>query len=49
MDYVDSYLIHWPYNGIAPNKIPMHVLWRKMEDLVKKGLTKSIGLSNFNI
>jgi diketogulonate reductase-like aldo/keto reductase len=49
MDYVDLYLIHWPLNGVAAHKVPMHVLWAKMEELVNKGLTKSIGVSNFNI
>ena len=49
MDYVDLYLIHWPLNGVAKNKVPMHVLWSQMEELVNKGLTKSIGVSNFNI
>jgi D-xylose reductase len=42
-------MIHWPYNGVGPIKVPMHVLWRKMEDLVKKGFVRSIGISNFNI
>jgi len=27
----------------------MHVLWPKLEALVEKGLTKSIGLSNFSV
>lgn len=49
MECVDMYLIHWPMNSVGPVKKPMHVLWKQMEELVKKGLTKSIGLSNFNV
>ena len=48
-DYVDLYLVHWPMNGVIENKVPMHVLWAKMEQLVELGLTRSIGVSNFNI
>ncbi len=48
LQFVDLYLIHWPLTGHV-NKVPMHVLWAKMEDLVSKGLTKSIGVSNFNV
>ena len=46
LDYVDLYLIHWPMMYYA--KKPLHQLWPDMEALVEKGLTKSIGLSNFN-
>ena len=56
LDYLDLYLMHWsnaykigedgkPY--IA--KIPNHKTWSEMENLVEKGLTKSIGVSNFNV
>ncbi len=47
--YVDLYLIHWPLTGLVENKVPMHVLWAKMESLVEKGLARSIGVSNFNL
>jgi len=52
LDYVDLYLIHWPIgqveNGIV-KQVPMHIVWPNMEKLVEMGLTKSIGVSNFNV
>lgn len=48
LDYVDLYLIHWPV-GFFHGKVPMHVLWAKLEKLVELGLTKAIGVSNFNV
>ena len=49
LDYVDLYLIHWPAGFFAEPKKPLHVLWAQLESLVDKGLTKSLGLSNFNL
>lgn len=53
LDYVDLYLDHFPQwiyerDGNMMST-PMHILWKKMEDLVKKGYTKSIGVSNYNV
>jgi len=42
-------LIHWPSGYYTkPTPKPLHVLWAELEGLVEKGLTKSIGVSNFN-
>ena len=54
LEYVDLYLDHWPcgkdYTG--ENKfefISVRDMWPKFESLVEKGLTKSIGVSNYNV
>ncbi len=43
-DYVDVYLIHWPDRG-TPFEEPM----RALDDLVKQGKVRAIGLSNFKL
>lgn len=64
LDYVDLYLMHWPYgyeyegdNIMFPINASANVnlsdvdyidTWKAMEKLVDLGLTKSIGVSNFN-
>lgn len=53
LTYVDAYLDHWPmqiFEWEGKNySIPTHILWKKMEDLVRKGYTKSIGVTNYNV
>ena len=44
LNYVDLYLIHWP-SKIIPIEKEMSVL----EDLVKEGKTRYIGVSNFSV
>lgn len=41
LDYVDLYLIHQPYNDV-------HGSWRAMEDALRLGKVRAIGVSNFH-
>lgn len=45
LDYVDLYLIHWP----MPEVNKFVETYKALEQLYKDGLTKSIGVCNFNI
>ncbi|KAK2441610.1 3''-deamino-3''-oxonicotianamine reductase [Trifolium repens] len=60
LDYLDLYLIHWPISS-QPGKfsfpidvadlLPFDVkdVWQSMEECLKLGLTKAIGVSNFSV
>ncbi|XP_035680347.1 1,5-anhydro-D-fructose reductase-like isoform X2 [Branchiostoma floridae] len=58
LDYVDMYLMHGPPGFKGPNIRPTSEsdyddtdyvdTWKAMESLVDEGLTRSLGLSNFN-
>ena len=47
LDSVDLYYLHWPAGFYAECKKPVHVIWAELEALLDKGLTKSLGVSNF--
>ncbi len=42
LDYVDLYLLHWPVEGFRES-------WKALEKLQDEGLTKAIGVCNFEI
>lgn len=51
VDYLDLYLIHWPFTGNVGDSVqpPLADTWAAMEQLVDKGLVRTIGVSNFSI
>lgn len=40
LDYIDLFLIHWPFGDIAGT-------WRALEELVREGKARAIGVCNF--
>ncbi|XP_077214240.1 NAD(P)-linked oxidoreductase superfamily protein [Tasmannia lanceolata] len=59
LDYLDLYLIHWPFHlrdgATRPPRpggvleIDMEGVWREMEKLVKENLVRDIGICNYTI
>ena len=50
LEYLDLYLIHWPVTGNVGDvvKPSLKETWQALEGLVKEGLVRSIGTSNFS-
>lgn len=49
--FEDKYPPGWEYydQGMQLSKVPMQKVWSQMEDLVKNGLVKNIGVCNFPV
>jgi 2,5-diketo-D-gluconate reductase B len=44
MEYLDLYLIHWPLRGLNLGEV-----FRALNQLVREGLVRHLGVSNFNL
>ncbi|GAA5996268.1 aldo/keto reductase [Rhodotorula paludigena] len=49
LDYVDLYLIHWPYDFVKPGYPTIQEAWKALESIKDSGRARSIGVSNFRI
>jgi methylglyoxal/glyoxal reductase len=53
MDYVDLYLIHWPFKGWGSTKINSitnrRESWKALEEIYNSGRAKAIGVANYSI
>lgn len=48
-DYVNLFLLHWPYDFGKEDYPSMEEAWKAMIEVKKSGKAKSIGVSNFRI
>ncbi len=51
LDYLDLFLVHWPVTGNEGDVLspPYSETWAAMEEILEKGLAKTIGVSNMTV
>lgn len=49
LDYVDLYLVHWPYADRSKKLDKREETWKAMEEIYKSGKARAIGVSNYTI
>lgn len=47
-DYIDLYQIHWPPGSFGHVAVPMEEIFTALNELVKQGKIRALGVSNFN-
>lgn len=48
-EYLDLWLLHWPYDFVKPDYPSMEEAWKAMIEVKESGKAKSIGVSNFRV
>lgn len=49
LEYVDLYLVHWPFYGMDESVNKRQETWKAMEQILHSGKARAIGVSNYAI